>query len=141
VLIIIDMSWIEDRLKERKTESDRIAKIAPYTEIMYGNLWNEVIRCVTEAQSAGFRLFTNETTFERILRLTKLPSGNLKELIITLNRQQRTILVVAPSRRVEFGMDLCPDGVVCLQHDGKEIMIPDAAKLILDPFFFPEHFS
>jgi hypothetical protein len=39
---------------------------------------------------------------------------------------------------VAFEFDVCGDGVVCLKHAGARVSEREAARLILDPFLFPE---
>src|ERR1700680_3831543 len=134
------MNWVNDRLEQRrKAEQKRIA-IGSYVEVIYNDLWNEILARIDDAKAAGFTLFTNGSPFERIVRLSVMTGGNPKELKITLDRQKQRISVSGlPSHVIEFlPMDLREDGVVCLKHKDQEILNPDAAKLVPDPFFFPE---
>jgi hypothetical protein len=82
---------------------------------------------------------TNGGSFARIVKACIPPNWKIpKELKIVLDMTREKISASHDDQIIEFSIDVCDDGVVCLKRDGKRVLIKEAAQLILDPFLFPE---
>jgi hypothetical protein len=137
------MTWIDERLEQlrRKTERDRA--VFDGADRLFDELWAEVEGRVKEANSKGLRVGTNGFAYERIVWASVIPpleqpSAKRRELRINLHRESEGISVSGSYQTWTLKIDVCEDGVVCLKHNDKAIVIQEAARLILDPFLFPE---
>ena len=126
------MTWIDDRLAQwtRKKENDRA--IADCAEAIFNELWDEVKQFVHEANSKGFQLTTNGSPHQRVIQCR----GEV--LRITLNRDAEVISVEAPTFNFTLSFAVGNDGVVGLKCNEKRVSLFQAARLVLDPFLFPD---
>jgi hypothetical protein len=132
------MTWIDKRLAEQEAEATRSALIDQSAERVYDDLWQAVMRCVMEANNKGFTLATNGSPHQRIVTLTsKDRTTKKRQLQLTLHRDIRLIKIRGVESLSELSLDLCPDRVVCLKLNGKQVTYDEAAEAILDPFLFP----
>jgi hypothetical protein len=138
------MTWINDRMNERAVEARRRNYIADAAENTFNGLWEEVIRCVQEAQSHGIQVGTNGYAYERIVYLSSPPTASQaitrrKELRVTL-KKDKYLIAISGGIESPFDLvfDLRRDDVVCLKRDGIEVDLESAAQVILDPFLFPD---
>jgi len=133
------MTWISGRLEQRKKLIDRRNAVANNAENLFGELWIAIITCTTEAKASGLAVETNGTSLERVVAACTPPDPHKrKELRIKLDKYGEKVTVSESGRETEFLIDVCDDGVICLKLDGKQVTIQDAARLILDPFLFPD---
>ena len=133
------MSWINDRIEQRKKLIERNNAIANNGESLFGELWGSIKACVAEGKAIGLAIETNGTSLERIVATCTPPDMHKrKELRIKLDKYGEKVTISEPDRQIEFLIDVCDDGVICLKLDGKQVSIHEAARLILDPFLFPD---
>jgi hypothetical protein len=137
------MTWIDDRLAQRKMLEECNELIASSAEEIYDGLWEEIARFVDEAKKKGLPVFTNGKPHERVVGLVMVPGPNesfamSKELRIKLLKGERCIKAHGPKVDIRLSLDVCRDNVVCLKYGENEIRTDAAAKLILDKFLFPE---
>jgi hypothetical protein len=134
------MGWIEERIEQRRVLNERNKAVKDGAESIFCDLWNEIADLTKQAQSKGLEVKTNGSSFERIV-LTPPYHGYDKDqnkLIITLDKTKEKIAVSGPFQSLELAIDVREDGVVCLKYDGKKLLIDKAARMILDPFLFPD---
>ena len=136
------MSWIDDRLEQSQKLMERNRAVADSAEGLFNDLWKEISALTKEAHDKGLGIGTNGSEYERVVWASVIPrlgqSTDRRELRIDLHKDREKISVSGSSVPLGLSIDVCDDGVVCLKHNGKRILIQDAARLILDPFFFPE---
>lgn len=137
------MSWIGDRLEEQKQVRQRADLIAPSLGTLFHELWEEIKVSVNDAKARGIEVSTNGTTWERkvILSRAPLPGQSSREpdtLTIRVLKEKFVIAISGPQVNIEFQVDVCEDGVICLKQGKEQVSIPDATVRILDPFLFPD---
>ena len=135
------MTWIDDRLEERRKLEHRQQTLQAFGFEAFSDLWSKVAADIAEARQKGIQVSTDGGPNERIVRLAaKIEPGEdyatPKELTLSLGDDLRIKIRGATISSLELGTT--PEDVVCLIHNGKEISAEDAARLILDPFLFPE---
>lgn len=138
------MSWIDEGLNRKKTADASRDKISANAQNLYETLWKEISRCMNEAKSKGIPTFADHqpgpTSYDRGVGLPGPPrhgqsSSHAKMLRVILSDDKHTIEITGDSKPLTLELDLCNDEP-CLKHDGKTVSIPEAAQLILEPFFF-----
>lgn len=132
------MSWIEDRLAQRRQRRSRDSLIASNAEKIYNDLWREVFGLVEVAQDRGIDLIPNGSPYERTVTLPDPPNAEPRVLTISLNKAVQLISVSGLKSNFNLQFDVCSDNRVCLKHGDAEVLLDDAARQILDPFIFPE---
>jgi hypothetical protein len=80
------MSWIEDRLAQRRQRRSRDSLIASNAEKIYNDLWREVFGLVEVAQDRGIDLIPNGSPYERTVTLPDPPNAEPRVLTISLNK-------------------------------------------------------
>jgi hypothetical protein len=126
------MGWIDERLTQRKALSERNRLLDEHAAEIYAAVWKEMMAFVEEAKSKGFvDLLANGTAQNRRLILGTPENSRTLTLTMTDKRAIR-------AGSLSFELDICDGGIVCLKHDGEQVSERDAARLILDPFLFPE---
>jgi hypothetical protein len=128
------MSWVHDRLHAGK-ESRLVS-----SSNLYNELWDEISARVAEAQDGGMPVSTNGSSYERVVvygSSSTLPYRKPRQLTITLARDKSEIVADSNSDSLDIPIEVGADGVAYLKHRGKQLSIPQAAKLILEPFLFP----
>ena len=126
------MSWFEDRITERESVREHCRVIDANAIPVYEAVWRQIMEVVEEAGASGIILCPGGSSEERYLTLAR------ERLDYRLNSTERTISAAFGEQSVVLGLDVCDGGVVCMMHDGKRINERVAARLILDPFIFPE---
>ncbi len=133
------MTWIERRMADVESWKRRNAAIREHALEIYEALWSEILGHVNEAKSKGFPISTNGAPRSRVVRLEKQNrSGDYFELEIALVAAKDRIRAHGDRVDLFLDLDVCDDGVVCLELNGTRISIEDAAIAILDPFLFPQ---
>jgi hypothetical protein len=134
------MTWIDTRIAELEKRKKRDNLAFQGAENIFRDLWSEIVRSVEEANTKGFVLRTNDSSFfdREISSLPGRSSSTSAVLHIKLAREKGVISADGPGVSIQFMLDTRSDDVVCLKHDGREILIKDAAIAILDPFLFHE---
>lgn len=138
------MNWIEDRVAERESIARRNQLIKASAEKFFNSLWEEIEQWLVEARDkGGFLIHTNGTPYERMIFASispppSQPSRNPKTLTVKLTKDKSAIVAsefgVPP---VKLLLDVCPNDLVCLKHNDKQVSMSEAAILVLDPFLFP----
>lgn len=133
------MSWVDDRSNEEAKAEENRSKIGLYGDKLYEELWEEIADRVADARKRNLPYTTNGSAYERaVIKLTPRnhPPGEVDRMTVSLDRGEWKILVESDERNLTITMGLCKDEVVCLKHDGRTLSVPDAARLILEPFIF-----
>lgn len=134
------MSWVDDRSDEESKAKEDRAKIALYGEKLYEELWKEITNRVEDARNHNLPYSTNGSAYERTISRNTPGNRPFKELgrmTVSLDREEWKILVESDERSLSIDMALCKDEVVCLKHEGRALSVPEAARLVLEPFIFP----
>ena len=136
------MGWIDERMEQHRRLMERNRFVADSAESLFDELWKEIAARTKEAHDKGLPAGTDGSAYERIVWASVVPrlsqATNRRELRINLHKQLEDISVTGSDFSLNLSIDVCEDGVICLKHNGKRILIPEAARLILDPFLFPE---
>jgi hypothetical protein len=131
------MNWIEERLGQRRVLMERTRLIVEHTPKIYQAVWDEILVFVKDGQAAGMALSTGGSVSARVVRISSPGEPNLdRELTVGLSGDKLT--GYALGLMMCFDFDVCGDGVVCLKHEGARVSEREAARLLLDPFLFPE---
>jgi hypothetical protein len=130
------MTWIDDCLAKRKVLEDREGTIRTFGERSYDELWDVISKFVVEAKNKGMMpVHTNGSPRRRIIRFNCVPSP--RELRLDLDEGCSGISISGSSiSRIKIGAGT--DNVTFLERDGEKISAQDAARLILQPFLFPD---
>lgn len=137
------MSWISEGLERQKIEKARNEAIAASGPSAYETVWQEIDRCITEAAKGGIPAFVGDHRgpHDREVRVS-VPakrgqsSSNPKNLRVKLSDDKHAIEADGDSKSLRLELDLSNNNL-CLMHEGKTVSVPEAAQLILEPFFFP----
>jgi hypothetical protein len=141
------MSWIDDRVEQRRKVTERNKAVAERAEVLFNDLWEEIAAQTKEAHekfvAVGINgVGINGSAHERIVWAPNVSSlaqpTNRRELKIHLSKEREQISVSGTEFSMNLSIDVGEDGVVCLKHNGKPVLIKEAARLILDQFLFPE---
>lgn len=136
------MSFIDDRLAERKELERRNNLIDEHAIPIYEALWKKIAEHVKEAHEKGLPVLTNGSLQNRIVRMSVDPaphqSGRRPDEFRLVLKNDRISARGDRGLNLEFTLDVCPDGLVCLKAQGMEISVEEAAIRILDPFLFPD---
>jgi hypothetical protein len=134
------MSWIDDRLSEKKTLEERSMRIYSEAPRIHGELWKEILAQIEEAKSKGFEKILMMTAGEILLPVVPAPgpnSANPKKLSLQLKTDHTAL--VAKISGTEFALPLEVDGgQVVIKHEGKTLSVQNLAVVILDRFLFPD---
>lgn len=123
------MSWITDRVNREKDSHKRLGEQSAKT---YEDLWKEIAERVEEANTHGVPAFLDSGSgFSRRVGLTR-KGGEPKMLTVRLSKDGSAI---QSSGGVTLELDAGTDPIR-LKHDGRQVSIQDAGKLILEPFLF-----
>jgi hypothetical protein len=136
------MSWIDKRIQQRQKLMERNKAVADGAEGLFDDLWKEIAALTKEANDKGLPVGTDGSAYERVVWAAVIPRlgqpTDRRELRINLHKDREEISVSGSSVPLGLSIDVCDDGVICLKHNGRRILIQGAARLILDPFLFPE---
>ena len=129
------MSWIDERLAERKALAERNRLLDDHAVSIYTAVWDEMMKLVEEAKTKGFALFPRGTLQKRHI-LWAVPSND-RTLNFTMV-DKRQICATGDGVDLLFELDICDGGVVCLKHKSTQVSEQETTRLILDPCLFPE---
>ena len=136
------MSWIDERVEQRRRLTERNKAVAEGAEVLFNGLWEEISAQTKEAQEKLVPCGINGSGHERIVWAPNVSSlaqpTNRRELKINLRKEREQISVSGTEFSMNLSIVVGEDGVVCLKHNGKPVLIQEAARLILDQFLFPE---
>jgi hypothetical protein len=128
------MTWIDDRLAQEKARRERWDLIKQHADAVYEALWTQIVEYVAEAKSKSLSVFTTGSVHDRIVS-TSPDARYPDQLHVTMGKGR--IRAHGTGIDIEFLLDVCPDGVVCLKLRGEPISTEAAAIRILDPLLFP----
>jgi len=131
------MSWIDKRLEERDELERRNRLIDNHAIKIYMAVWDEMMKVVQEALPKGFPLSPGGSLQERTVLLSPR-SGSPRTLGFTMRDNRREIIASWDGAELQFSLDICDGGVVCIKHNNAQISEHEVARLIFDPFLFPE---
>lgn len=138
------MSWVDDRINDQRRSADDLALIRQKSETVYGELWNEISNRVADARSGGMTVTINGSDYARAVlvggdaNIYRTRPYESRQLTITLDKADGKIVATdsgGESRELPLGVD--KGNIVRPTYEGKPLTIPDAAKMILEPFLFP----
>ncbi|MGD0129169.1 MAG: hypothetical protein ABSF46_27910 [Terriglobia bacterium] len=136
------MSWIDERVQQRRRLAERNKAVAEAAEVLFNDLWQEITAQAKEAQEKSVAVGTDGSAHERIVWAPNVASlaqpMNRRELKISLRKEIEQISVSGTEFSMNLSVAVGEDGVVCLKHNGEPVLIQEAARLILDQFLFPE---
>ena len=136
------MSWIDERVQQRRRLAERNKAVAEAAEVLFNDLWQEITAQAKEAQEKSVAVGTDGSAHERIVWAPNVASlaqpMNRRELKISLRKEIEQISVSGTEFSMNLSVAVGEDGVVCLKHNGTPVLIQEAARLILDQFLFPE---
>ncbi|SPE34140.1 hypothetical protein SBA2_860010 [Acidobacteriia bacterium SbA2] len=136
------MSWIDERVQQRRRLAERNKAVAEAAEVLFNDLWVEITAQAKEAQEKSVAVGTDGSAHERIVWAPNVASlaqpMNRRELKISLRKEVEQISVSGTEFSMNLSVTVGEDGVVCLKHNGEPVLIQEAARLILDQFLFPE---
>jgi hypothetical protein len=137
------MSWVDDRLDNQKRSEKERALISIHAEKVYNDLWKEISDRVDDAKKRGKPAETNGSPYERTVLMG---AGNIyqtrpedsRQLTITLARTEGKIIALdSDGNSLDIELMVSEGDIVRPKHQGRTLTIPEAAKLILEPFLFP----
>ena len=143
------MSWIEDRIADRKMleeheqqVANRKRAISEQAETVFCDLWTETKAVLKEFESGGLASYPSETPKQKVVRRAgKMKPGMSShpghEIQISLAEDRQSISV-SEDVNLHFQLDLSDDDVVFMRLAGEPIFSRDAANKILDQFYFPD---
>ena len=136
------MSWIDERVEQRRRLAERNKAVAEAAEVLFNELWEEITAQAKEAQEKSVAVGTDGSGHEKIVWAPNVSSlaqpTNRRELKISLRKEVEQISVSGTEFSMNLSVAVGEDGVVCLKHNGTSVLIQEAARLILDQFLFPE---
>ena len=136
------MSWIDERVEQRRKLTERNRAVAEGAEVLFKALWEEISLQTKEAHEKSVPCGINGSGHERIVWTPNVSSlaqpTNRRELKINLLKEREQISVSGTEFSLILSIDVGVDGVVCLKHNGKPVLMQEAARLILDQFLFPD---
>ena len=143
------MEWFDKRLAEANLLRQQYAQVRESAETVFEDLWTAVKAIVVDAAKTKVfaSIATNGNSSVRVVKMRVESSSWLgpedKELTIRLSDDKRNIEASGSAGRVKviLSLGVCPDGVVCLKYEGKELRPSEAAIKVMDPFLFPEFYT
>jgi hypothetical protein len=129
------MHWIDERIRESQEHADREMQIANEQARIYEDLSRQIKQDTDRANKAGG--FSVKITGNAALHDRTIECDGRK---FNLKLDSDTHAISAFGDNIEFivVLGICGNGGVCLKDaSGNEVLIPDAARMILDPFLFP----
>jgi hypothetical protein len=108
---------------------------------VYDDLWKEISDRVDDAKKRGELVETNGSPYERTVLMGagyQARPEDSRQLTITLARTEGKIIALDSDENslgIELGVS--EGDIVRPKHQGRTLTIPEAAKLILEPFLFP----
>jgi hypothetical protein len=143
------MDWIESRVKERADRESRASLIEESLSDIWKNLQAAVKDSVKAYQAEAARtqeiVRTNGQEYVTIVVYREsnrpFPERDVGKVTATLDRNKPEISVAYQGKPklsgLKFTFDV-RDGVPCLVHEGEATSSAAAARLMLDPFLFPD---
>ena len=136
------MSWIDERVQQRRRLAERNKAVAEGAEVLFNDLWEEITAQAKEAHEKFVAVGIDGSAHEKIVWAPNVSSlaqpTNRRELKINLRKEVEQISVSGTEFSMNLSVAVGEDGVVCLKHNGEPVLIQEAARLILDQFLFPE---
>jgi hypothetical protein len=134
------MSWIDERIAERKALNARRKAIKEGAPAIYQALWDYIVDLLKEEAAASLGASSNGSPEDRVVSIpmTNPKGGDRPELHIRLSRREPQITVSGPGINLTFKFERFEDDLVSLEIGDSKISIEDAARKILDPFLFPD---
>jgi hypothetical protein len=132
------MTWLEDRMAERKKRAERHTLISHEGSRLFLNLSSEIQSVAEEANRHRFDIAIEPSSvpYEYKIRMDAT-KGRAIELQIKFDPEGEKVTAVGRGVNISFKVDV-RDGTGYLKQDGKELSPADAAKAILDPLLFPD---
>jgi hypothetical protein len=135
------MTWIDDRLSERKAEEVRRSRIFSEAPRLHGELWREIIIQIDEARKKGFgKILIPSPGSEILLPVEPAPgshSASPRKLSLELKKDHSAIVAKIGDGDLTLPVEADSDRVV-LKYEGNTLTVSNAATVVLDQFLFPE---
>jgi hypothetical protein len=135
------VSWMDDRIKERRDKEEREGLIYAHAEEVFDALWEHIKIIIEEAKSKGLPADTNGGPRNRLAYMSVLPqrgqaSASRKELHLTLDKNRRGITAKIDATTINMGIEVNADKIVGLTHKGSEVDAEQMAEMLLDRLLF-----
>jgi len=134
------VSWIDERIEEKRRLEERKQIVLVKAGSLFAALWNEIARCVTEAAQKGIPAAISVAAGNHVVYVpSKGGAFARKEITLSLPKDRTSIAIAgSPVRKLDIDRSEGDGDGVGLKRDGKQISIPDAAVLLLDPLIFAD---
>jgi hypothetical protein len=134
------MSWVAERV-------ERLKRIWENAHIIEDELWREIVQRVQEADRLGVGVYTESrqrvSRFQDELHPVSRFQDDAGEPTLFVRLSPTTSGARMQAGGVTLEVDVAGSGEVdvagsglSLKHEGKQVSIQEAGKLILEPFFF-----
>jgi hypothetical protein len=138
-----DIQWVDDALKQSRELTSRNNDIKTHASAVHQGLWDEVcaaLECLADRSERFKDCGKNGNPDDRILYKPNRSgsSGERIELHVTLSKAKDSIHAHGENVDVTFRIDKWKDGTVGLIYNDVNERYTEAAKRIMEPFFFPE---
>jgi hypothetical protein len=134
------MSWIDDRLSEKKALEERSMRIYSEAPRIHGELWKEIVVQINEAKGKGFEKILMMQPEEILLPVNPeagQTSAAPRTLSLHLKRDHTAITAKISGTELALPLEV-ESGRVVMKHEGKTLSVQNAAVVILDRFLFPD---
>ena len=135
------MNWIDERILERDNNTRRDQLIRGSAEKIFNSLWGEVETWIADANNKGFALQTNGDPYERVVLMPVIPKpaqshAMPRKLTIKVEKDKSAIIGTVAGEIIKLDLDVCTNDVVCLKHEGRQVSMDEASRLLLEPLLF-----
>jgi hypothetical protein len=134
------MNWIDESQRETGRRRERERLLAENENDVYGQLWDEISKCLTDAREHVPGLTTNGQPLSRTVLLPAVIRGlgpTHEMLKVSLDSQTHEIVAQGSRVNVRLKIDIDKDNIACLRVNGLEVSLKTAAEKVLKPFLFP----
>ena len=127
------MEWFNQRFAMyEKAEADRKA-VQQSAEDIYSQVWKAIGEVAGSAKARGISLKNNGIPYRFALRMVD------RTMTLKLDDDKCGITAeISDSPGVTLKLRICPDGTVCIKHEGATVDYAGAARVIMEAFFFGE---
>lgn len=135
------MDWIDKKLTAHNKAKSDVQAVVGAADGIFNAIWGGVVAISQYANERQMRTSTNGSPYDRVVNMTLYPkvgevSASPRVLHLTLAESRRKIFAKWDGANLDFSIEVCDDGVVCLKLDGRRVDALEAARLIMEPFLF-----
>lgn len=127
------MEWLDRRFEVYQQAVADQRSVTQAAEDIYGEVWEAVSEIVKSAKARGISLQCNGFSPKYVVKMDQWT------LTLKLDTDKCGITASISDRDdVPLNLRVCPDGTVCIKHEGTRVSNKEAAKLIMEAFLFKE---